>query len=190
MAHVADHLSIEELEQRYRACEDACEARHYQTIWLLAQGHTILEVAAFTSFVPRWIEQLQARYNALGPRALGDLRRNNGTRPSVLTPALLDQLKARLRDPPADGGLWTSGKVATWMAAQLGLEKLAPQRGWEALQAIGWSIQSPRPRHPNSATPEQEAAFKKSSLTRSPNKPRSIPTSRSKSGRRMSIASA
>jgi len=140
--------------------------------------------------VPRWIEQLQARYNALGPRALGDLRRNNGTRPSVLTPALLDQLKARLRDPPPDGGLWTSGKVATWMAAQLGLEKVAAQRGWEALQAIGWSIQSPRPRHPNSATPEQEAAFKKSSLTRSPNKPRSIPTSRSKSGRRMSIASA
>jgi len=40
MAHVADHLSLEELEQRYRACEDACSARHYQTIWLLAQGHS------------------------------------------------------------------------------------------------------------------------------------------------------
>jgi transposase len=140
--------------------------------------------------VPRWIEQLQARYNELGPRALGDLRRNNGTRPSVLTPELLAQLKDRMRDPPPDGGLWTSGKVATWMAAQLGLEKLAPQRGWEALQAIGWSIQSPRPRHPNSATPEQEAAFKKSSLRRSPKKPRSTPTSRLKYGRRMSIASA
>jgi len=127
---------------------------------------------------------------ALGPHALGDLRRNNGTRPSVLTPELLDKLKKRVGEAPPDGGLWTSGKVATWMAAQLGLEKLAPQRGWEALQAIGWSIQSPRPRHPNSATPEQEAAFKKSSLTRSPKKPRSIPTSRSKYGRRMSIASA
>lgn len=190
MAHVADHLSIEELEQRYRACEDVCEARHYQAIWLLAQGHTIVEVAGFTSFVPRWVEQLQARYNALGPRALGDLRRHNGTQPSVLTPELLDRLKDRVREPPPDGGLWTSGKVAAWMAAQLGLEKLAPQRGWEALQAIGWSIQSPRPRHPNSATPEQEAAFKKSSLMRSPTKPRSIPTSRSKYGRRMSIGSA
>src|ERR1700739_838373 len=56
MAHVADHLSIEELEQRYRACEDACSARHYQTIWLLAQGHTIAAGSALTSFVPRWIE--------------------------------------------------------------------------------------------------------------------------------------
>lgn len=36
MAHVADHLSVAELEQRYRACEDACAARHYQTICLLA----------------------------------------------------------------------------------------------------------------------------------------------------------
>src|SRR6266699_6593499 len=89
-------LSIEELEHRYRACEDACSARHYQTIWLLAQGHTVSEVAALTSFVPRWIEELQARYNALGPQALGDLRRNNGTRPSVLKPELLDELKVRL----------------------------------------------------------------------------------------------
>jgi len=108
----------------------------------------------------------------------------------IITPELLAQPKERLRDPPPDGGLWTSAKVATWMAAQLGLEKLAPQRGWEALQAIGWSIQSPRPRHPKSATPEQEAAFKKSSLTRSPERRTNIPTSRSKYGRRMSTVSA
>ena len=95
MAHVADHLSIEELEQRYRACEDVCSARHYQTIWLLAQGHTVSEVSALTSFVPRWIEELQARYNALGPQTLGDLRRNKGTRPSVLKPELLEKLKER-----------------------------------------------------------------------------------------------
>src|SRR5438552_15154403 len=104
MAHVTDHLSIEELEHRYRACEDACSARHYQTIWLLAQGHTVSEVAALTSFVPRWIEELQARYNALGPQALGDLRRNNGTRPSVLKSELLDELKVRLMAPPPKGG--------------------------------------------------------------------------------------
>jgi len=32
--------------------------------------------------VPRWIEELLARYNALGETALGDLRRHNGMRPS------------------------------------------------------------------------------------------------------------
>ena len=84
MAHVADHLSIVELEERYRSCTDACSARHFQTIWLLAQGHTIEEAAETTCFVPRWIEELLARYNAVGPQALGDLRRNNGAPPSVL----------------------------------------------------------------------------------------------------------
>jgi len=190
MAHVAGHLSIEDLEDRYRCCVDACSGRHYQTIWLLAQGHTITEVSDITCFVPRWIEELLSRYNALGPKALGDLRRHNGAQPSVLKPDLLAALKRRLREPPPDGGVWTSGKVARWMAQQLGLEKLAPQRGWEALQAIGWSIQSPRPKNPKSATPEQEAAFKKSSPTRWPKKPRSIRTSQSRSGLRMSIGSA
>jgi transposase len=189
MAHVADHLSILELEGRYRSCTDACLARHYQTIGLLARGHTIAEVSGITCFVPRWIEELLARYNTLGPRALGDLRRGNGAQPSVLKPELLATLKLRLREPPPDGGLWTSGKVAGWMAQQLGLAKLAPQRGWEALQAIGWSIQSPRPKNPKSATPEEEAAFKKSSPTPWPKKPGSIRTSRSKSGPRMSIGS-
>jgi hypothetical protein len=81
MAHVADHLSIVELEERYRSCTDACSARHFQTTWLLAQGHTIEEAAGTTCFVPRWIEELLARYNAVGPQALGDLRRN-GAPPS------------------------------------------------------------------------------------------------------------
>ena len=190
MAHVADHLSIGKLEDRYRSCADACTARHYQTIWLLAQGHTIAEASETTCFVPRWIEELLARYNAFGPDALGDLRRNNGAMPSVLTAALLAKLKLRLAEPPPDGGIWTSGKAARWMAAELGLAGLAAQRGWEALKAIGWSIQSPRPKNPKSATPEAAAAFKKSSPTRRPKKPPSIPISRSRSGPRMSTGSA
>jgi transposase len=161
MAHVADHLSVVELEERYRTCTDACSARHFQTIWLLAQGHTIEEAAERTCFVPRWIEELLARYNAIGPQALGDLRRNNGAPPSVLKPELLAKLKVRLREPPPDGGLWTSGKVAHWMAGELGLAKVAVQRGWEALKAIGWSIQSPRPRNPQAASAAEEAAYKK-----------------------------
>ena len=52
MAHVENRLSVEDLAVRYRACEDVCAARHYQTIWLLAQGHTVSAVSAMTSFVP------------------------------------------------------------------------------------------------------------------------------------------
>jgi hypothetical protein len=35
--------------------------RHFHTIWLLAKGHTLGEVAEMTSFGQRWIEQLAAR---------------------------------------------------------------------------------------------------------------------------------
>jgi hypothetical protein len=111
MAHVADHRSVEELEQRYRACEDACEARHYHAIWLLAQGHTIVEVSALTSFVPRWIEQPGPLQRAGAARA-GDLRRNNSTRPSALTPELLGQLKDHVRGVrTARGGKWAATQV-------------------------------------------------------------------------------
>src|SRR5215207_3400995 len=154
MARVAAHLSVEDLEAGFRSAQDPTATRHFQVIWLLARGHTIADVAAVTSFVPRWIEQLLARYNAKGPEALGDLRRRNGG-----------------------------------VASELGLAEVLPQRGWEALKAIGWSVQKPRPRHPVSATPEEREAFKKSwsrpSLRREP----STRTSRSKSGPRTSTAS-
>ena len=119
-----------------------------------------------TSFVPRWIEQLLARYNAKGPDALGDLRRRNGGVPSVLRPGLLERLRARLTQPPPDGGLWSSRKVAAWMASERGLAAVLPQRGWEALKAIDWSVQKPRPRHPAAATPEEREAFKKAGAGR------------------------
>src|SRR3954462_6128028 len=105
MARVADHLSVDELEARLRSARDPTATRHFQVIWLLARGHTIADVAAVTSFVPRWIEQLLARYNAHGPEALGDLRRRNGSAPRVLRPELLARLPERLATPPSDGGL-------------------------------------------------------------------------------------
>jgi len=64
MARIVEHLPATELEARYRAAWDATEARHFQAIWLLAQGRTVLEVAEVLSVVPRWMEELAARYNA------------------------------------------------------------------------------------------------------------------------------
>ena len=103
MARVAGHLSVEDLEAGFRSAMDPTAARHFQVIWLFARGDTIADVAAVTSFVPRWIEQLLARYNAKGPDGLGDLRRRNGGVPRVLRPALLECLRARLTQPPPMG---------------------------------------------------------------------------------------
>src|ERR671910_1248356 len=106
MARIVGHLPAEELEARYRAARDATEARHYQAIWLLAQGRTVLEAAEVLAFVPRWVEELAARYNTVGPEAPGDQRRRNGRTASLLTPDLLAALAGPLKRPPDDGGVW------------------------------------------------------------------------------------
>ena len=69
MAHVADHLSVSALEQQYRSCTDVTAARHFQTIWLLAKGHEIAEVAATVSFARRWVEIPWVRLVAPGSLA-------------------------------------------------------------------------------------------------------------------------
>src|ERR671917_1958652 len=167
MARIVGHLSIEGLGARYRAARDVTEARHFQAIWPLAQGRTVPEVAEVLAFVPRWVTQPAARHDASGPEALGDRRRRNGRRASLLTPELLAALAERLKEPPADGGLWSGPEVAAWMARRLGLAQVHPQRGWEAPRRIGWSPQAPRPRHARAAGPEQRAAFKGGSGRRS-----------------------
>src|SRR5690349_15163578 len=75
MARIVGHLTVAELEARYRAARDATEARHRQAIWLLAQGRTVPEVSGVPSPVPRRVTQLAARHNASGPEAPGDRRR-------------------------------------------------------------------------------------------------------------------
>ena len=61
MARVVEHLSVAELEARFEACEDVTSSRHFQTIWLLAKGHSTGKVAEMTSFGQRWIEELLER---------------------------------------------------------------------------------------------------------------------------------
>ena len=82
MARVADHLSISDLEQRFRSCKDPLEARHVQAIWLLAQGHTVGSTSKVTAFGQRWIEQLLERYNTSDPEALANVRRRSGLEPT------------------------------------------------------------------------------------------------------------
>lgn len=108
-------------------------------------------MAAILSFTPRWLRLLAKRYNERGPGNLGDRRQGNGAAATILTPEALASLKERVKMLPDDGGLWTGPKVARWLAQFHAIKFVHDERGWDALIAIGYSIQKPRPRHPKAA---------------------------------------
>lgn len=153
------HLSDAELERRYRTCRDPVERSHWHIVWLVSQGHTCPAVARLTGYSETWLRTLVHRYNATGPAGLVDRRHANPGQPPLVPPAVRDELRQVLADPPPDGGLWTSPKVATWLTERLE-RTISPQRAWEVLRRIGFSLHQPRPRA-TAADPEAQDAFKK-----------------------------
>ena len=190
MTTIKPHLGTVELEGRYETAGDPIAKSHFHALWLLSSGYDVDEVAEILSFSSRWVKALIKRYNEGGPDRLGDQRVNNGTSPTILTREALAGLLERIKAPPDDGGLWSGPKVARWLAKFHSLKSVHDQRGWDALIAIEYSIQQPRPRHPSTATDEDRTALKKNSRKPQLTKSESIRAQRSKSGRRTSIGSA
>lgn len=189
MTTIKRFLSTAELEGRYETAAEPIAKSHFHALWLLSRGYDIDEVAELLSFSTRWVRILIKRYNEGGPDRLGDQRASNGTEPTILTPEALDALKERLKSPPDDGGQWTGPKIARWLAIFHGRRSVHDQRGWDALIALQYSIQQPRPRHPGAATEKERAALKKSSGALHPTSAGRTPAQRSRSGRRTSIVS-
>jgi transposase len=189
MTTIKAHLSSSELEARYKGAVDPVAKSHFHALWLMSLGYEVDEVAELLAFSPRWVRALIKRYNESGAEALGDQRVHNGTKPTILTADALAALKERIKMPPDDGGLWTGPKIARWLARFHRVKAVHDQRGWDALIAIGYSIQQPRPRHPEAASEEDRSALKKSSRPRLTRSAASIRTRALKSGRWMNIAS-
>jgi len=105
---------------------------------------------------------------------LGDRRHTN---PGAAERALLSErqqreLRQALLAPPPEGGMWSSSKVARWIARRTGRPNEHAERGWEYLRNVGNTLQVPRPSYAEADKEEQEA-FKKSypSGSRSSEKP-------------------
>jgi len=153
------HLSLDQLENRYRQAQDPVERSQFQILWLIALGKTTEQVQEVTGYCRDWIRKLVSRYNQHGPQGMGDHRHQN---PGAL-PMLSDEQQARLAQalqaPPPDGGLWNSRKVADWMEQQLE-RPVYIQRGWDYLKSLEYSLQRPRPYHQEADVQAQED-FKK-----------------------------
>jgi transposase len=189
MTTIRAHLSSAELEARYKSAVGPIGKSHFHALWLLSCGYEVDEVAELLAFSSRWVRALIKRYNEGGAEALGDQRSNNGAKPTILTPDALAALKERIKTPPDDGGLWTGPKIARWLAKFHGVQAVHDQRGWDALMAIGYSIQQPRPRHPEAASDEDRSALKKSLRPQRTRSSASIRMRLLKSGRWMNTAS-
>lgn len=156
---VAPHLPVAELAQRYRGAHDSVERGHWHIVWLGAQGRRVPEVATVVGYTANWVRTVIRRYNAQGPDGLIDHRQTNPGAPPLLTPAVRETLREALMGLAPDGGLWTGRQVARWMSERLG-RPVGEVRGWEAMRALGFTPQRPRPRA-TTADPVAQTAFKK-----------------------------
>jgi transposase len=160
---LATHLSVDELEQRYRAAHEPHERTWWQILWLLARGQTATAIAETTGYTASWIGQIAKRYNAEGPEGMVNRQRTTSWRaPRMLSAEQQEELRQALAGKAPDGSKkWSCRAVADWMAAKLG-RPVQVQRGWDYLQRLKHSQQVPRPQHAL-ANPEQQAEFKKRS---------------------------
>ena len=159
---VSLHFPIAVLKQRYLDCQCPRERTHWHIIWLLADTEdprTPSEVAKIVGCTADWVRKLLKRYNAEGEQAMLDKRKNNGGR-RFLDETQQAALLAALAGPPADGGLWTGPKVAAWISEEL-QRPVSAVSGWKYLKRLGYTLQTPRPQHQASATPEAQQTFKK-----------------------------
>jgi transposase len=160
---IAPHLAHEEIARRYRTCRDGIEKTHWQVLWLLTRPEAPLspaQAAAQVGLTAGWARALLKRWNADGPDGLADRRAaKNGGKPK-LTAERRAELFAALQGPPADGGLWSGPKVASFVRERWGVT-IAKQTGWGWLRGLGFTLQVPRPKNPKAATDAERGEGKR-----------------------------
>jgi len=161
--HLQPHLSVDDLERRYRAAKEPNERSWWQILWLLSQGHTAVQVAAVTGYSAYWIGQLAKRYNTQGPAGMHNRRHTTSHRtPPTVPPALQEELRQAVAAAAAHHDHWTGRDAAAWIGARLG-HPVTNHLGWRYLVRAKHSLQVPRPRHAL-ADAEQQETFKKRSV--------------------------
>jgi transposase len=162
----SEELESARLEMLYRKATDPVLRTHLLMVWRMSAGDSIREVARMVGYSQKWVREIAGRYEREGVEGLGDRRHGN---PGARQRALLDEegqaelREALLKGSPPGGGMWSGPKVARWIEARTGAQKVHAQRGWEYLRKVGHSPQVPRPSNAQGADASEREAFKKSS---------------------------
>lgn len=157
--HLEPHLTVDELERRYRGAREPHERSWFQILWLLAKGQTATTIAESTGYSRYWIGQIARRYNQEGPTGMQNRRHTHSHRAQpLLSSDQLAELAAAVRGPAPEGDNWLGRTVAAWMSARLG-RPVSEQVGWTYLVRLEGKRRMPR--HVQ-ADPVAQATFKKS----------------------------
>src|SRR5258707_12757419 len=130
--HLATHLSVDDLEKRYRAAHEPHERSWWQILWLLARGQTATTIAESTGYNRAWIGQIAKRYNVEGPAGMVNRQHTTSWRaPRMLAAAQQEELLPALAGPAPDGSQqWSCPAGADPLVAQLGRPRQEARR-WD-----------------------------------------------------------
>jgi transposase len=153
------HLTVEEVEGRYRSTKDPVERSRWHFLWLLARGLTAKVIASITGYSADWIGRIAHRFNQDGPDGVKDRRHQSRPSALLLTGSQQDELVTALAGGLApEGDRWCGRTVAAWISQRLG-RHVGRQLGWAYLRRLGARWLTPRPHHVK-ADLQAQAEFK------------------------------
>jgi transposase len=156
---VADHHSLDQLQELTRALSQKRIWRRAQAVVLAKQGRTAQDIADALGCSLKAVKNWVAQYNAGGIEALHERPRSG--RPPLLDPVQYPRLRQRLDAPPRpeDGVCALRGTdVRRILEREFGV-LMSLQAVYDLLHRLGYSDLMPRPRH-EAANPEVQAFFK------------------------------
>lgn len=156
---VADHHTIEQLQELTQAIHSKRVWRRAQAVVLAQQGRTARDIADSLGCSLKAVKNWVAQYNAGGIEALHDRARSG--RPLLLDPTRYPDLKQRLNAPPRpeDGVCTLRGTdVRQILEREFGV-LMSLQSVYDLLGRLGYSSLMPRPQHED-ANPEVQEFFK------------------------------
>ena len=142
---------VDNLHALYRESEDPVERSRWHTIWLLATGHSIPQVAQTLGYATRWVPTPSTATTKASPWL------TSGTKTQASPPCSLQSFKrpsVRLYDNPIPG--MACGPSAT-PPSGFG-RPVDPRRAWSWMKRLGFAPLRPRRRERNL---EEGEAFKK-----------------------------
>jgi len=169
----ATHLSVEEIEVRIKHAREAWRIRRWMVIrHALVDPQPAAVIAVHLGLAPQTVRNLLWVYNRRGPTGLDTVGKGQRQR-AYLSLTQEQGLVSKFLKKSAAGQVSPGLLLKPALAKAVG-RKVAKTTVYRMLKRHHWRKVVPRPWHPDS-TPEQQAAFKKTSRTTSPKSSRRGP---------------